>query len=82
MKFRPASSFMTLDESMAHVREVKDWAELVAFLEKAWVQWKPKSVVTIEKWGKGVDARNGWDTHLLCVDGKAALFTDGMLEKP
>ena len=82
MKVRPSSSFMTLDESMEHVIELSDWEALVAFLEKEWRAWKPDSVVTVEKWGKGVDSRNGWDTHLVCVDGHACLFSDGPMEKP
>jgi hypothetical protein len=81
MKVRPASSFMDLEESMKHVLEIADWAALVAFLEKEYVRWKPDSVVTIEKYG-GFDERIGWDTHLVCVDGRAALYTDGPMEKP
>lgn len=81
MKIRPASSFMDLEESMKHVLEIADWAALIAFLEKEYVLWKPDSVVTIEKYG-GFDKRIGWDTHLLCIDGRAALFTDGPMEKP
>ena len=79
MKFRPAASFMNLGEAMKHVREVASREELVAFLEKEWRAWKPGSKVTIEKHGTGIDERTGWDTHLVCVDGKAALFTDGPL---
>jgi hypothetical protein len=81
MKVRPASSFMDLEESMKHVLEIADWAALVAFLEKEYVRWKPDSVVTIEKYG-GFDERIGWGTHLVCVDGRAALYTDGPMEKP
>lgn len=36
--------------------------------------------MTIEKYG-GFDERIGWDTHLLCIDGRAALYTDGPMEK-
>jgi hypothetical protein len=74
---------MDIGESMKHEREAKDWAELMAFLK---AEWLPTEVtddnVTIEKYGTGIDKRIGWDTHLLCIDGRAALFTDGMLEKP
>lgn len=81
MKFRPASGLgMTLAEAMTYVKEVKTRAELIAFLK---AEWLPDEVteenVTITKYGKGIDHRIGWDTHLVCVNGKAALFTDGPL---
>ena len=82
MKVRPSSSFMTIDESMKHELEIPDWDALVAFLQKEWVAWKPDSVVTVEKYGTGIDKRIGWDTHLVCVDGRAALLSDGPMEKP
>jgi hypothetical protein len=77
MKVRPASSFMPLDESMEYVLEFSSREELVAFLAKEWRAWKEDSVVTVEKYGVGIDKRIGWDTHLVCVDGRAALFSDG-----
>ncbi len=76
MKVRPASSFMSLETSMEHVREFATRAELEAFMKAEWLDWKPDSVITIEKYG-GFDSRIGWGTHLICVDGKAALFSDG-----
>jgi hypothetical protein len=78
MKARPASSFMTLGESMEHVVVFDSRAELEAFLKSEWLGWKEGSVVTCEKYG-GFDGRVGWDTHLICVDGKAVLFSDGPL---
>jgi len=81
MKIRPATGFMTIDESMEHVREIADWAALIAFLEKHWVAYRPSSVVTVEKYGS-FDKRIDWDTHLVCVDGKACLFSDGPMSKP
>lgn len=83
MKFRPASSFLDLEESMSHVREVADWAELMAFLKAEYLPTEPTDEnVTIEKYGTGIDERIGWDTHVLCVAGRAALYTDGPLKKP
>lgn len=61
---------------MRHVREFQTRAELLAFLEAEWLGWTPSSVVTVEEYG-GYDERIGWHTHLLCIDGRAALFTDG-----
>ena len=75
MKVRPASSFMSFDESMEHVKEFQSRAELIEFLKAEWLAWKADSVVAIEPWG--YDERIGWRTHLLTIDGKAALFTDG-----
>src|SRR4030095_7564651 len=76
MKFRPASSFMTIDEAMKHVREVKTKAELMAFLRDEWLATEETDEnVPIEPWR--YDARIGWNTHILCIDGQAALFTDG-----
>lgn len=77
MKVRPAGGIgRTLDEAMALVKEFHSRAELEAFLKAEWLGWKEGSVVTCEKYG-GFDKRIGWDTHLICVDGKAALFSDG-----
>lgn len=35
--------------------------------------------VTVEKYGNGIDERCGWDTHIVCENGRACGFTDGML---
>lgn len=81
IKVRPAGSFRTIDEAMARVVEIKDRAALLEYLREHFDFWKPtEENVTIEKYGVGVDARIGWDTHLICVDGNAALFADGPLE--
>jgi len=66
----------TLAEAMERVAEVRDRAELIAYLQKHYDFWQPTEAnVTIEAYGR--DERNGWDTHLICIDGKAALFSDG-----
>jgi len=66
---------------MAKVREVSSWSELMADLRLQYYFWEPTDEnVTIHYYGR--DERIGWDTHLVCVNGKAALFTDGPLEKP
>ncbi len=79
MKIRHASSFLGLDEAMNHVREVADFPELLGFLAQHYWFWKPTiDNVTIRPYGR--DERIGWDTHLVCIDGKAALFSDGPME--
>ena len=83
MKVRPAMSSMGLDGAMERASEVKDWPELMVLLLERYDFWSPTDAnVTIEKYGEGIDKRIGWDTHLVCVDGKAALFTDGPMVKP
>jgi hypothetical protein len=81
MKCRPASSFMAIDAAMEHVFEVNSRAELLAYLKGHYDFWCPTDEnVTIKFYCR--DERIGWDTHLVCVDGKAALFTDGPLPEP
>jgi hypothetical protein len=81
MKCRPAASFMPIDAAMEHVFEVNSRAELLAYLKGHYDFWCPTDEnVTIKFYCR--DDRIGWDTHLVCVDGKAALFTDGPLVEP
>ena len=73
----------TVDESMESVTEVSDWPELMALLREHYYFWEPtEENVLIQKWGQGIDTRIGWDTHVVTVNGHAALFTDGDLPKP
>jgi hypothetical protein len=66
----------TLDEAMERVTEIPDRAALLAYLREHYAFYQPtEGNVTIEPYG--YDKRIGWDTHLICVDGKAALFSDG-----
>lgn len=83
MKVRPAGGLgQTLDEAMQHVREFHTRAALIAFLKLEWLgDEATEENVTIKKYGTGIDERIGWDTHLVCVNGKAVLFTDGPLEE-
>lgn len=77
MKIRPAGSFMDFAEAMERVKDVSSMDELMEYLRREYQFWNPTlDNVTIEKYGDG-DHRNGWNTHLICVDGKAALFSDG-----
>jgi hypothetical protein len=75
VKVRPAAG-IELDEAMKRVVEVADRAALLRHLEEHYGFWKPTTDnVTIEPYG--FDERIGWNTHIVCVDGKAALFSDG-----
>lgn len=83
VKIRPAAGLgMTLDEAMAVAIEVRDWHELMVAVRVGYGFMGPTDEnVTCEKYGRGIDARCGWDTHLVCVDGKAALFASGPIAK-
>lgn len=77
MKARPARGLgTTLDEAMQHVVEIPNRSALIAYLQREYDFWKPTEAnVTVKPYG--YDKRIDWDTHLVCIDGKAALFTDG-----
>ncbi len=79
MKARPAVGMgTTIDESMRRAVDISDWAQLMDYLKREYDFWEPTDEnVTVEHYG--YDERIDWDTHLVCIDGKAALFTDGPL---
>lgn len=79
MKIRPAHGCL-LSEAMEQVVVVNSRAELLAAIN---LRMNVIGVVvtddqvTVRKYGYGIDERNGWDTHLICIDGKAFAFSDG-----
>jgi hypothetical protein len=76
MKIRPAASMLTLDESLARVVDIPSRQALMQYLSEHFDFWSPTDQnVTIEPYAK--DPRIGWYTYLICVAGKAALFSDG-----
>jgi hypothetical protein len=81
MKIRPAISGLTLDESMARVADIADEAQLMRYLEEHYGFWHPTTEnVAIEFYGH--DDRIGWNTYLVTIDGKAAVYSDGPLPAP
>jgi len=74
-KFRPHRGLLV--EAMKEVVELEDRAALVAHLIELGYAAKESSV-EVENYG-GMDARIGWDTHIVCIDGDAVGFTDGAL---
>lgn len=76
MKIRPAMSMLLLAESMERVQEVKDLAALRELVKREFDFWNPTDQ-NIEFLPWGFDQRIGWDTYLITVDKKAALFCDG-----
>ena len=75
MKVRNAGSMQTLDESMESVREFSTYDDLIDYIKTEFDFWRPIKRITCAYYC--YDTRIGWDTHLICVDGKAALFADG-----
>lgn len=74
-----------LAESMATVAEIAPTKEAIAaHVAAAWKGWQDSDVtpekVSVEKYGEGVDSRNGWDTHIVLIKGSGPFgFTDGPL---
>lgn len=79
MKARPAASGLVIDEAMSKVIELSNWAALLEHLGMNYSEWEPtEQNVTIHFYAD--DKRVGWKTHMVCVKGNAALFTDGIPE--
>jgi len=67
---------MTLADSMERVVEIPDREALMVYLLDNFDFWEPTPEnVTCKFYAR--DERIDWDTHLICIDGKAALFADG-----
>lgn len=71
------------EDSIATVREVRDLAHLVEVIREERAGWPDQDEVTAESIGvtpyHGTDARNGWDTHLVTINGRAVGYTNGPL---
>lgn len=66
---------------MQRVVEIPDYDTLMTYLRQECFYWNPTPEnVTIKPYG--YDERIDWNTHIVCIDGKAALFTDGQLDAP
>jgi len=78
VRYRPHRRLLA--DSIAETVNIKDRADLVAYLQKErdYMLFDP-SDVTVEKYGTGIDERCGWDTHIVCIKGRAVGFTDGMV---
>ena len=71
----------TLDEAMALVVEIEDWAGLLEYLKRKYSFWRPTNEnVRVEFYHR--DDRIDWDTHLVTIDGKAAVFANGPIPNP
>lgn len=71
----------TLADSMATVKEVRDFAHLLEVIRESRSHWPTldgtvtPETVKVEPYGR--DDRIGWDTHMVTVNGQAEGFTDG-----
>lgn len=77
LKCRPCASGLAIDEAMERQFVIHGgWPFLVAYLRQRFYFWNPTEQ-NITSQFYATDARIGWRTHLICIDGKAALYTDG-----
>lgn len=78
-KLRPARGG-TLAASLEQTVVVDGRVGLFEYLRERFCFWHPAlDTISIVKYGEGIDERCGWDTHLVSIDDKAAVFTDGPL---
>lgn len=89
MKFRPATSLISLEEAMKQVEEFKSMKELKEFIKENYLG--TVDVNTLKCVSRGEDKRIGWkETYLITADFKterdcypdsAILFSDGDIFK-
>ncbi len=80
IKARPAGSMQTIDEAMGKLVDIRGRSHLLEYLKQEYDFWEPTDEnVKVEFYGR--DDRIDWDTYLVTIDGKAALFTDGPVPK-
>lgn len=76
MKFRPVRG--SLQTAMEEVQECEPTMEsLKAAMKRIYGGFMPTGEITLKL--HGYDDRIGWDTYLVCEDGKACGYTDGPL---
>jgi hypothetical protein len=68
----------TLEAAILTVLEIEPSISAVRnFLNEFDLPVRDDDRVEVVKYGKGMDERIGWDTHLVLVNGSATAFTDG-----
>jgi len=81
MMFRPQRG--SLHDAMKEAVQLPDRAALIAHLQAIHSGFEEGPVIAdetvrVEKYGRGIDTRIGWDTHIVMIDGWGpAGFTDG-----
>jgi hypothetical protein len=79
IKIRPAAS-SSLDDAMARVTEVKNFDQLLVYLQENYYFWCP-TAQNVRTKHYMFDDRIGWNTWMVTVDGHAAVFADGEIKK-
>ena len=65
-------------ESMATVVDAGTLADVEQIVNGFLSGPSTKGRVEVKPYSSGVDSRNGWDTHVVLLDGSVVGFTDGM----
>lgn len=69
-----------LDDAMKTVVEVNSLKDLRAHLANTCPYADVRSDnVLVEKYGRDIDERIGWNTHIVTINGQVVGFTDGPL---
>lgn len=89
MKFRPATSMISINEAMKQVKEFNTKTELKEFIKENYLGMFDVNTLKCVSWGE--DKRIGWkETYLITADLKtekefyldsAILFSDGDISK-
>lgn len=67
---------MELSEAMDQLVEIPDRKALLEYLQREYDFWQPtEENVEVKYYGQ--DDRIDWNTYLVTIDGKAALFANG-----
>ena len=78
VKYRPHRALLA--DAMALVVEVESLEELRNHILEADGEWiDPKGTLKVERYGTGVDERNGWKTHIVLWNGTPTGFTSDTL---
>ena len=66
----------TLDESLKTTQEMNTHEQLKNYICSRF----GSGAVAVRKYGKGIDERCGWDTHIVTHNGMPVGFTNGPVE--
>ena len=78
IKCRPAISMILFSEAMNQVFKIETVDDLIAYCEERYKEIINIKDLTINYHGE--DKRNNWTTYLICNNGDALFFSDGIVE--